>query len=216
MIPPSIDYLSTGWTVCGFMLTYKQPGDWFAPVWSIWQRKGTGSKGCSLSAKPSLVLWWCRRFLLVMYIKLQSMVTLFQAFKGCRCPSFNPALLPTITIEISFSPPLTLSALFLHPVCPPLTSEFFPFYLLTHFSLWHRFLCTSRGVLKSITSSQHHLNFQLMTLRSVSPDTSITSDQPSKNQIRHKLTQAVTLTLTQPKPPVHNTLRWKKILKSFS
>lgn len=34
-IPTSIDYLSTGWRVCRFMLTYKQPGDWLAPVWSM-------------------------------------------------------------------------------------------------------------------------------------------------------------------------------------
>lgn len=28
-------WLSELWKVCRFMLTYKQPGDWFAPVWSI-------------------------------------------------------------------------------------------------------------------------------------------------------------------------------------
>lgn len=49
------------------------------------------------------------------------------------------------------------------------------------------------GAWKSITSSQDCLNFQLTTLRSVSPDTSITSHQPSKHRIRLRTTKTFVL-----------------------
>lgn len=56
-IPTSIDYLSTGGGAFRFMLTHKQPGDWFAPVWSMPQRKGTGvSFSLRMDSLPGLVI----------------------------------------------------------------------------------------------------------------------------------------------------------------
>lgn len=67
--------------------------------------------------------------------------------------------------------------------CSP-TSPPYPFLAVARTYAY----CAPR-VWKSIASSRHFLNFQLTTLRSASPDTSVTSDQPLKHQIRHKLSQ---------------------------
>lgn len=57
MFPTSIDYLSTGWRVYGFMLTYKQPGDWLAALWSMRWRKDTGQRVSILRSTPPPALW---------------------------------------------------------------------------------------------------------------------------------------------------------------
>lgn len=135
------------------------------------------------------------RVMLVTCTELQKMVALFRAFKGPIMSIFQPRFTAHPNLMIPSSPPR-------RPLCssssppssflyPPLTPALSPFHLSSHFSQW---LTTSAyrspRARKSITSSRHCLNFQLMTLRSVSPDTSITSDQPSKHQIRRKNSQA--------------------------
>lgn len=124
--------------------------------------------------------------------------------------SFSATLLPPLTSWSPFSPPLVLSCPSSSPIQFSL-SHFDPrcYSLSTPSPVSHtgsdfRVYYDSMSAWKSITSSQHCLNFQLTRLRSISSDPSVASDQPLEHQIRHWLTQEETLALAQHTPCDHS------------
>lgn len=125
-------------------------------------------------------------------------VAIFWAFKGPIMSVFQPYFTAYPNLMIPFSPPFAPSA------PPPSPHLVFSIFLWPHCcSLLHLFtrsLATARTyvpraptVRKSITSSRHCLNFQLTTLRSVSPDTSITADRIRRELSPSTLNTADTL-----------------------
>lgn len=116
--------------------------------------------------------------ILINYTKLQS-----QAFHIPIISIFQAHFTSYLSLMIPLYPPLP-SLLFFLP------HSIFSLLLWPHCcSMAQTYVYGMLRVWKSITSSQHCLNFQLTTLRFISPDTFITSAQPLKHQINATLTK---------------------------
>lgn len=163
MIPTFIDYPALVGRFVRLCWLYKQPGDWFAPAWSMLPqvKRAVPSARC-------LLFLAARGVLSIAEVSLSCSagrpdnVKLSTSF----CPSYLRSMIPFSSPF--FGPP--------HPQSHPI-----PFHALTSPPIspsGRTHACYALRVWKSIILSQHCLNFQLRTLRFVSPDASITTAQP--------------------------------------
>lgn len=129
---------------------------------------------------------WC-----LLFLAAHGLLSVAEVSFSCNTGSRdNVKLSPSF--YSSYLSPMAPSHLPFHSAAPPSISP----------SGW-TYTCYASRVWKSITSSQHCLNFQLTTLRSVSPDASITTAQPLRAAAQtQQLSSSGAFTITQPNTPL--------------